>query len=166
MKKLFVLVIAFLPVVAIAQNCKYDRDEFDKFQKVRKIEKEVKVVKTFNRGNGYLTLELCNYGGTTFFRLYTAQWDDIVTGKQDAVVFLLDNDETVKAFPNQIYLSDYTGARFLYEGTYEFENDSSFVKIKAHRVKSIRFYYNDIYKDYDLKEKGSEALFNASKCFQ
>jgi hypothetical protein len=165
MKKLFTLSIAFIPVMAIAQNCKYDKDTFDKFQKVRKIEKEVKVVKKFNRGDGFLNINLCNYGGQTFFRLYTAQLNSIVVGKHDAVVFLLDNDAVINAYPDQIYNSESNGPREWFEGTYEFESDSAINELKAHKVKSMRLYYNSVYKDYDLKGNGSDKLFDAIKCF-
>jgi hypothetical protein len=159
------LILLLSPLFSMAQTCKYDKNEYDKFQKVNKKEKEVKVVKTFNKGNGYLTLLLCNYGGGSFFRLSTAAYNPIVTGRGDAVVFLLDNEETVKAYPNQIYSSDYNGARNLYEGTYEFKSYSDFSKIKEHPVKSIRLFYSDVYKDFDLKRKGSENLQNAANCF-
>ena len=58
-----------LQINSYSQKCKFDIDKYDKFLKVNKLEKEVKAVKTFNRGNGYLTLNLCKYGDEIFFRL-------------------------------------------------------------------------------------------------
>ncbi len=136
-----ITLILLLPIFAKSQECKYDKDSYDKFLKVRKIEKEVKAVKTFNRGNGYLTLLLCNYGENTFFRFSTASYNNILTGKRDAVIFLLDNEKTIEAYPDEIYSSDYNGARYLYEGTYKFKNDSEFINLKTHLVKSVRLYY-------------------------
>lgn len=98
MIKLF-LIILIVPCLTIAQDCKYDKDEYDKFQKVRKIEKKVKVVRKFNRGNGYLNLLLCKYGELNFFRLSTASLEPITVGSNDATVFLLDNDKTINAYP-------------------------------------------------------------------
>lgn len=165
MKKVIFILCVLLPILAIAQNCKYDKDEYDKFQKVRKTEKEVKAVKKFNRGNGYLDIILCKYGDNAFFRLSTASSDPITVGKKDAVIFLLGNDETVKAYPDRIYFSDNNGARFLFYGTYQFDNPSDFDKIKKQTVKSIRLYFNSVYRDYDLNGKGQESLMDAAKCF-
>jgi len=165
--KILILInlFALLQSNCYSQKCKFDVDKYDKFLKVNKLEKEIKAVKTFNRGNGYLTLNLCKYGDDIFFRLSTASNNPITVGSNDAVIFLLDNEETIKAYPRRIYSGDYNGARFLFEGTYHFEISSDFDKLKKSNVKSIRLYYSSVYKDFDLKGNGQESLIKAANCF-
>lgn len=163
-KGLFTFLLLTHSLFANSQKCKYDLDEYDKFQKIRKIEKTIKVVKKFNRGNGYLDLELCKYGDDFFFRIYTASESSIVVGPNDQVIFLLDNDETIKANPKQIYSSDYNGARYLFEGTYYF-SENNFEKLKTNKVKSIRLYFNNVYKDFEIKDKNQMELMEAAACF-
>lgn len=162
------ILIAFTFLIStytsFSQSCKYDLDEYDKFQKVRKIEKTIKVVKKFNRGNGYLDLELCKYGDDFFYRVYTASDNNIVVGTHDEMIFLLDNNETIKATPEQIYSADYDGARYLFEGTYHFSGSDS-EKLKTNKVKSIRLYFNNVYKDFEVKDKKQDELQEAAKCF-
>ncbi|MCC7401699.1 MAG: hypothetical protein IT214_09455 [Chitinophagaceae bacterium] len=157
-------VFVFVFLFGRSQHCKYDLNKYDKFLKVQKLEKVVKVVKKFNRGNGYLDIEICKYGDQIFYRASTASLDPIVVGTGDQMMFLLDNDEIIKANPDKIYSADYNGARFIFKGTYFFQNNN-FEKLKSNKVKSIRLYYNNVYHDFEVKDKGQEELRDAATCF-
>ncbi len=165
---LLILIILVIPHVTDAQNkCKYDVDTYDKFLKIRKLEKEVKVNKANAGGNGYLKLDFCKYDSLVFFRITYILRDGIVVGKDDKIIFLLEDDSSVRAFPNQIYSGDMRVAtsQFVLNASYFFENYDDMEKLKTKKVKSIRIYYNSVYRDQDIKDRFSDMLQNTAQCF-
>lgn len=165
MKK-FITFLLLIPTLSFGQ-CKYDKNEYDKFQKIQKLEKEVKVNKANGSGNGYMAITFCKYDTLTFIRVTYIKKDALVVGKQNPVIFLFDDDASIKASPNQIYAGDMrisTGQEVL-NAVYYFENKNAFEQMKSKKVKSIRIYYNDVYTDYDIKDKFSESLQKAANCF-
>lgn len=164
MKKFLFLLL--IPSFSFAQ-CKYDVDNFDPFLKIEKIEKAVTVNKSDWSGTGDMQLNFCNYNKRIFFRVRYYSNDGIVVDNKDAICFLLDNDSIVNAYPNQIYSGDpdARSSREILRATYYFQNENDINQLKESKVKMIRIYYNDIYVEYKIKDKFSDALFKTVKCF-
>lgn len=163
--KILFLIILLLPIFCLAQNdCKYDVDTYDQFMKIKKVEKLVKIS---SRYSGYMEINFCKYDTSIFFRLKAIRDDATVVGADDAFVFLLEDNSLVKAYPNQMYSGDISRVSntITLDATYYFENKNDIEELKRNRVKSVRIYYNNVYSEYKIKDKFSEALFNTVKCF-
>lgn len=164
MKTLLFILLLF-PVFSFSQkDCKYDINTFDQFIKIHKVEKSVKISSHYD---GLIELNFCKYDSSIFFRLHAIEDNPIAIGKYDALIFLLSDNSTVKAFPDQIYSCDIStvSGTITMDATYYFENKNDFEQLKKNKVKSIRIYYNSVYSDYKIKDKFSEALFNTVICF-
>jgi hypothetical protein len=165
MKKIL-LIFLLMPVIGNAQKCKYDKDEFDKFQKLRKIEKESKLTKGNLDGNGRFLIRLCKYDSTIFFRIVYQNYSSMVVGKQDAVIFLLSNNKTIKAYANNIYASQYRHSMSeILNATYMFENVADIEDLKKEPITSIRIFYNQVYKDMEVTPKFANDFMETVKCF-
>jgi hypothetical protein len=118
-------------------------------------------------GNGYLTITLCKYDSSTFFRVTYIRKGGVVVGPQDAAMFLFEDDSSIKAFPNQIYSGNarVSTNQFVLNATYSFESPGAIGLLKTENVKAIRIYYNGVYSDYDVKDKFSQSLQKAANCF-
>lgn len=163
--KTILLIMSFaVTIIGNAQKkCNYDVDKYDKFLKIHKIEKEVTVDKS---GPGYIKLIFCKYDSLVFFRLAYSTRKGLVVGKDDPIMFLCDDESSIKAFPNQIYSSEYRNEYLeVLNATYYFKNSEDIDKLKSKKVKSIRIYYNSVYWDTDIKGKFSDALNNTAQCF-
>ena len=170
MKKTLLILLLIVSINCQAQKkCKYNVDKYDKFLKIQKLEKEVKVNKANASGNGYLKIDFCKYDSSTFFRITYITTDGIAVGKDDALIFLLEDESTVKAFPNRIYSGviriGRVSTQFVLDATYNFENLDGIEKLKTKKVKSIRVYYNSVFSDQDIKDKFSDALYDTAQCF-
>lgn len=168
MKK-FLLLLFIIPLFARSQDCKYDLNTYDNFLKISKKEKEVKVHKASGMGDGYLKLTFCKYDSSVFFRVMLIKENDgVVVGKSDALIFLLEDGATIKSFPDQIYSSNarLSTNQEVLNATYHFDSPGLAMELLKHKkVKSIRIYYNDVFHDYDIKDKFSESLLKTANCF-
>lgn len=169
MKKLILVILAITTVYCHAQKCVYDVDKYDKFSKVTKHEKEVKVNKANAGGDGYLKINFCKYDSLTFFRITYIKANGIVVGQSDALIFLLEDESTVKAHPMQIYSGESRGltgnSQSVLYASYNFDNSGDIEKLKSQKVKSIRIFYNSVYKDHEIKDKFSDAIYRTVQCF-
>lgn len=160
MKTITTLTLLFISTFCKSQ-CKYDKNEYDQFLKKQKIEKSIKV----KGGDQYLKLNFCNYDSFVFFRINYVTNRGMVVGKRDALIFLLDDESTVTAYPNDIYSSKSwvlsVSVREILDATYYFEGDWS--KLKTQKVKSVRIYYNSVYSDINIKH--SKELQGVINCF-
>lgn len=166
MKKVLLILYLF-PLSVFAQDCKYDVNTYDKFLKVQKLEKEVKVNKANGFGDGYMTVTLCKYDTLKFIRVTYIRKDAIVVGRQNPVIFLFSDGSSIKAFPDQIYTGNLrvSTSQEVLNAPYNFELPGAFELLKNKQVKSIRIYYNDVYHDYDIKDKFSQSLQKSANCF-
>lgn len=162
MKKLLFMSL-LLPSFCFCQ-CKYDMNNIDPFTKVHKIEKKVEISGHYA---GYLMVNFCKYDSSFFFRIHAIEDNPAVVGKYDAFIFLLNDDSIVKAYPDQIYSSDIStlSGTITLDATYYFENPADIKRLKIEKVKAVRIYYNNVYHEYKIKEKFSDALFKTVQCF-
>ena len=162
--KILIILLLLIPFISLGQNCNYDVNTYDKFQKVRKVEKEVKVNKANGVGDGYMAINFCKYDTSLFFRITYINRKGAVVGSKDAVMFLFEDDSSIKAYPDQVYSSNYKSStnQQVLHATY---NSDDLTMLKLKKVKAIRLYYNDVYHDYDVKDKFSSALLKIANCF-
>ena len=162
--KILIILLLLIPFISLGQNCNYDVNTYDKFQKVRKVEKEVKVNKANGVGDGYMAINFCKYDTSLFFRITYINRKGAVVGSKDAVMFLFEDDSSIKAYPDQVYSSNYKSStnQQVLHATY---NSDDLTMLKLKKVKAIRLYYNDVYHDYDVKDKFSSALLKIAYCF-
>jgi len=162
--KILIILLLLIPFISLGQNCNYDVNTYDKFQKVRKVEKEVKVNKANGVGDGYMAINFCKYDTSLFFRITYINRKGAVVGSKDAVMFLFEDDSSIKAYPDQVYSSNYKSStnQQVLHATY---NSGNLDTLKTKRVKAIRMYYNDVYTDIDLKDKFSSQLQTTANCF-
>lgn len=142
---------------------------FDKSLKIRKVEQAVEVNKADAIGNGYLKLIFCKYDSSIFFRIAYIRTKAIVIKKSDAFIFLLQGQDSVKAYPDGVFSGE-KGAntartQYVLTATYYFDVYDDIRKMKNKKVKTIRIYHNGVYDDQDIKDEFSEALLNTLKCF-
>ena len=157
------ILLLLVPMISFSQECKYDVNTYDKFLKVQKLEKEVKVNKANGVGDGYMAINFCKYDTSLFFRITYINRRGAVVGTRDAIMFLFDNDSSIKAYPDQVYSSNYKSStnQQVLHATY---NSDNLAALKTNKVKAIRLYYNDVYTDIDLKDKFSSQLQTTAKC--
>lgn len=169
MNKLPLLPLSLLfALTAFSQECKYDLDSYDPFTKMHKLEKEVKLNSADLLGAGYLNVTICKHDSLNFIRLKYTSIKNVSISTSDKLLFLLDNQQTLVAEPQQNYSSEVRKSnprQQIISASYKFENPAAFENFKKQKILSVRIYYNGESHDHNVKDKFQESFQSAIRCF-
>lgn len=155
MKKIFYFLLVLMYTVnSQAQKIKIDT-EIDKFTKAKRVQTNYITLK-MELTRGYAA-KLRSVGDSYYITFRGAIGVGVV-GPDDATIFLLDNDSTIKVYPTSIqsYEIDVKYGNY-YTHQYKILEED-LVQLSQHDLKSIRRYYDDHYTDIDLNDKRKDSM--------
>jgi hypothetical protein len=137
-------------------------NEIDKFTKQKRIETDHTVI------NGsvfcYLELKLRSVDTTCFIELRGSGCAVGAVGEQDYLMFLLDNDSTVKVYSKGI--QSYHIGQNVKSYAHEYAiNRHQLMELQTNKVKSVRRTFDNSYYDLDVKPKFQERIQKLNEVF-
>jgi|ERR1035437_3217135 hypothetical protein len=154
MKKILLIVMVVVATFsAKAQSIKVS--ESDKFLKKYRIETSMESMK-LGSGNAY-KFGFRSVDKTIFFVMFSYGEMAGVIGADSKIMFLLDNDSTISITSKGVQGYDPSGGANT--ATHEYYiTESDINQLKEHKIKSMRKYLSDGYKDNDFKDSWSKAF--------
>ena len=151
----FIFVILFIPAISFSQKIKVN--EIDKFTKKKRIETSYSYLKMglFQ----YLGANIRSADSSIFINIQGSGAGSFVIGTDDPVIFLLDNDSTIKIFPTDIqtYSIGIGSSRDTYSHQY-YISLSDLKTLSNHNIKSVRKHGSSSYVDIDINEKNQDEF--------
>jgi hypothetical protein len=153
------MVIAFSSVTAQ----KIASDEMDKFSKERRVETKPLPLKPAGLTTN-LTAKYRSVGDRYFLILAGNGWGAGTIGRDDDLVFLLENDSTVKIQPTSIQSYEVGQYGNSYRHQYEIYKEQ-IEQLSKMKTKSLRKYYSTKYADMDIPQKNGNNFVKLSELF-
>ena len=162
-KKLLMMLLVILPILCWSQKI---RSETDKFTKM--VRNETDNITIYGAYMAFIPnrieVNLRSVDTACFIMLYGYNTAAGVIGSGDDLIFLLEDGKTVTVKSTGI--QDYTidGSVKVYHHQY-YINRNSIELFSKGKVKSMRIYYNQIYKDIDIKDKNADSFTHLCSLF-
>jgi hypothetical protein len=149
MKKLITLILIIYCIQGSGQ--KIIKNEVDKFSKQKRV--ETSEVWLSNKLHNRLNVHLRSVGEYNYALFYADGKGAGIINEQYPLIFLLENDSTIKIHPTGLQSYEFGSSQNYYKNHQYNISDDNLNSLSKQTVKSVRVYTSEGYCDYDVKEK-------------
>ena len=164
MKKI-ILLLLLLPIVAFAQDCKFEKNEIDVFYKTKIIKTQSRPIAFEMIGNGINFQYLYDKDPFIIIDVTFAKLEILNTNPNNNILLLLNDDSVITYNINEIAIGDLVGNGGVMSSTnFKFKFPTTLDQLKSIRntgIKRIRFEYNDDSKEFIVSKKKFIDKMNA-----